>query len=227
MLDHIRAGYDQTRVVHDVSLTVAPGAVVALIGPNGAGKSTLLKVASGLIKPEGGSVSLFGEDVTPLRAYRRARAGLCHIPEGHAIYRRLTVRENLLLQARPGEEREAVERGTQAFPRLGERLRQQAGTLSGGEQQMLAMVRAYLTGQKVILVDEPSLGLAPLLVESIFEFMERLRAEQDVSVVVVDQFVDRVLELAQYAYVMNRGQIVFEGDAADLRGTDIFAHYVG
>jgi branched-chain amino acid transport system ATP-binding protein len=225
-LDGISAGYDQIRVLNDVSIRIDPGVVVALVGPNGAGKSTLLKVASGLIKPESGTVAFFGDDVTSLAPHRRSKLGLCHIPEEHAVYRQLTVRENLMLQARPGQEREALERATAAFPRLGERLRQQAGTLSGGEQQMLAMVRAYLAGQRLILVDEPSLGLAPMLVDAIFEFVERIRDEENVAVLIVDQFVDRVLEIAQYAYVMRRGAIVFEGSSEELQGTDIFAYYM-
>jgi branched-chain amino acid transport system ATP-binding protein len=225
-IDGVAAGYDQTQVLHEVTLTIPAGAVVALIGPNGAGKSTLLKVASGLIKPDKGSVQYLGQDVTRLTPSRRSRMGLCHIPEGRAVYRQLSVRENLLMQSRRGAEAESIERAVSAFPRLGERLRQYAGTLSGGEQQMLAMARAYIHEQRVILVDEPSLGLAPMLVEAVFEFLDRVRAQQDAAVLIVDQFVDRVLEMAQFAYVMRRGSIVFEGTADKLRGTDIFAHYL-
>lgn len=225
-IENLVAGYEQSQVLHAVSLTIPASSVVALVGPNGAGKSTLLKTISGVIRPYSGSVSFFGTEISKLTPNRRSRQGLCHIPEGHAIYRQLTVRENLLMQSRRGEERDTVDRAVAAFPRLGERMKQQAGTLSGGEQQMLAMVRAYIDGQRLILVDEPSLGLAPLLVEEVFAFLERIRSERDAAVLIVDQFVDRVLEMAQFAYVMRRGEIIASGTADEMRKTDIFSHYV-
>ena len=141
----IKAGYGEHTVLRDVSLTVQPGTVVAVLGPNGAGKTTLLRVASGLLKPSTGAVLLGGEDVTRTRPYARARRGLCHIPEGRGIYPTLTVRENLVLHSHKGEEAAALDRATSAFPVLGEKLRQPAGQLSGGQQQMLSLVRAYLT----------------------------------------------------------------------------------
>ena len=140
----IKAGYGEHTVLRDVSLTVPPGTVVAVLGPNGAGKTTLLRVASGLLRPSAGTVLLGGEDVTRTPPHARARRGLCHIPEGRGIYPTLTVRENLVLHARPGEEDAALDRAVSAFPVLGERLRQSAGQLSGGQQQMLSLVRAYL-----------------------------------------------------------------------------------
>jgi branched-chain amino acid transport system ATP-binding protein len=223
----VSAGYEDTIVLRDVSITVPAGGVAALIGPNGAGKSTLLKTVSGLVRPISGTVKVFGEDVTSLSPHQRTRRGVCHIPEGRAVYRRLSVRENLIMQAEKGHETAALERAVSVFPRLGERLRQQAGTLSGGEQQMLSMARAYIRDQRLIIVDEPSLGLAPLVVEMVFEFLERsLVQERSASLLIVDQFVHRVLDMADRAYVMRRGQVVFSGSSAELRDTDVFSHYL-
>src|SRR5580704_9284542 len=156
----IEAGYGEHTVLRDVSVTVQPGTVVAVLGPNGAGKTTLLRVASGLLRPSAGTVLLGGEDVTRARPYARARRGLCHIPEGRGIYPTLTVRENLVLHAPQGDEATALDRAVSAFPVLGGKLRQPAGLLSGGQQQMLSLARAYLADPKVVIVDEASMGLA-------------------------------------------------------------------
>jgi len=225
-LRNITSGYDHTIVLRGVDLIAEAGAVTALLGPNGAGKSTLLRTVSGLVKPKEGSVHVGGQDVTRLGASRRVAHGLCHIPEGRAIFRSLTVRENLELQAFPGKEAEAIERSTAAFPILGERLRQKAGTLSGGQQQMVAMARAYVQDPKLILVDEASLGLAPLIVDEIFDFLQTVAAEGS-ALLIVDQFVARALAMASKAYVMNRGAIVFEGTPAELQEGDVFEQYLG
>jgi branched-chain amino acid transport system ATP-binding protein len=226
-LTDVVAGYEHTTVLRGVSLTVPAGSVVALLGPNGAGKSTLLKTVSGLVRPTSGSVQLFGDEVATLAPNRRARQGLCHIPEGRGVYKRLTVRENLLMQADKGDEQGAIERAADAFPRLGERLGQLAGTLSGGEQQMLSMARAYTRNQKLILVDEASLGLAPIVVDAIFEFLQRIVTERGTSLLIVDQFVHRALDMAQTAYVLNRGEITVSGTSAEVREMDVFAEYLG
>jgi branched-chain amino acid transport system ATP-binding protein len=220
------AGYEQTTVLRGVSLTVAAGSVVALIGPNGAGKSTLLKTVSGLVRPRSGSVHLFGKDVTRLAPNRRARQGLCHIPEGRGIYKRLTVRENLVMQSAADDEDGAIARAAEAFPVLGERINQLAGTMSGGEQQMLSMARAYTRDQRLILVDEVSLGLAPIIVDQIFAFLHRIVSE-GTSLLIVDQFVHRALEMAQTAYVMNRGELSAPRTPEELRDVDVFAAYLG
>jgi branched-chain amino acid transport system ATP-binding protein len=214
-------------VLRGVSLTVPAGSVTALLGPNGAGKTTLLKTVSGLLQPASGSVRLFGDDVTGLRPNRRARMGVCHIPEGRGVYKRLTVRENLVMQSDPGDEEFAIARAVEAFPILGQRLAQTAGTLSGGEQQMLSMSRAYTRDQKLILVDEASLGLAPIIVDSIFDFLQRIVAEKGMSLLIVDQFVDRALAMAQTAYVLRRGEIAFSGSADEARELDVFGEYMG
>ena len=221
----IEAGYDEHVVLRDVSLTVRPGTVVAVLGPNGAGKTTLLRVASGLVRPRRGAVFLGGEDVTRARAYARARRGLCHIPEGRGIYPTLTVRENLALHARKGAEGRAVEQAVAAFPVLGAKLRQPARELSGGQQQMLSLARAYITAPELVLVDEASMGLAPVVVDEIFEFLGRVAAS-GTALLIVEQYVSRALALADTVYLLNKGGVVFTGNPGDI-ADDLFVHYLG
>ncbi len=225
-IEKVTAGYGDTVVLRDVSLSVPDSKVVALLGPNGAGKTTLLRTASGLIRPMSGRVVLAGEDVTGKRAHVMARKGLCLLPEGRGIFPSLTVRDNLVLQSPKGKEDESIERASEAFPALASRLKQLAGSLSGGEQQMLALVRTYLTNPKIVVVDEASLGLAPLLVDRIFESLRQIVA-QGTSLLLVEQYVTRALDLADFAYLINRGQIVFSGPADELRGEDVFERYLG
>jgi branched-chain amino acid transport system ATP-binding protein len=225
-LRNVSSGYGATQILRGLSLKVPTGSVTALLGANGAGKTTLLKTASGLIQPTEGQVVVNGDDVTRLAPNRRASLGMCHIPEGRGIFRSLTVRENLRLYAERGSEKEAIERACIALPVLGARLDQQAGTMSGGEQQMLAMARAYVQDPQLILVDEASLGLAPLIVDSIFEFLRKI-TDEGAALLIVDQFVTQALELAEYAYVMNRGTIVYEGTSTDLQGQDLLERYLG
>jgi branched-chain amino acid transport system ATP-binding protein len=225
-LHGVSSGYGRTTVLREVSLTVPRSGAVALLGSNGAGKTTLLKTASGLIQPTRGRVEIGSTDVTRLPAHRRAALGLCHIPEGRGIFRRLTVRENLTMQAARGQEADAVARAAAAFPVLADRLNQQAGTLSGGQQQMLAMARAYVRDPELILVDEASLGLAPIVVEEIFRFLEQVVA-RGAALLLVDQFVTRALHLASWAYVLSRGEIVYAGPPAGLLDGDIFESYLG
>jgi branched-chain amino acid transport system ATP-binding protein len=221
----IEAGYGEHTVLRGVSLTVQRGTVVAVLGPNGAGKTTLLRVASGLLKPSTGAVMLDGEDVTRTRPYARARRGLCHIPEGRGIYPTLTVRENLVLHSHKGEEAAALDRAISAFPVLGEKLRQPAGQLSGGQQQMLSLVRAYLTDPKLVLVDEASMGLAPVVIDRIFEFLGQI-ASSGTALLIVEQYVNRALALADRVYLLNKGSVAFTGKSQDV-GDDLFAHYLG
>jgi branched-chain amino acid transport system ATP-binding protein len=219
-LSGITAGYEDTTVLRDVDLTVPDNAVVALLGPNGAGKTTLLKVASGLLKPWGGRIELDGADVTSLPSHALAAAGVCHVPEGRGIFPGLTVAENLRLHARTP----AV--AVAAFPRLGERLAQRAGSLSGGEQQMLALAHAYSGTHRAVLLDEVSMGLAPRIVDEIFDHLKVLAAS-GTSLLLVEQYVKRALELADYVYVLRRGQIEFAGEPWQL-GTDaILSSYLG
>ncbi|GAA2409781.1 ABC transporter ATP-binding protein [Actinomadura vinacea] len=225
-LHDVRAGYEETTVLHGVSITVPKGAVVALLGANGAGKSTLLRTAAGLNGLQKGRIELLGEDVSKVSAHRRIQRGLCYIPEGRGIFRSLTVRENLALQAEAGDGATALERATEAFPALSDRLEQVAGTLSGGQQQMLAMSQALLRDPAVVLVDEASLGLAPVIVDEVFAFLEKLAA-RGVALLVVDQFVQRVLQIATHAYVLRRGRIEYDGDPGELLKSDIFDSYIG
>jgi branched-chain amino acid transport system ATP-binding protein len=167
-----------------------------------------------------------GRDVTRLSPARRHRLGACTIPEGRGVFRSLTVRENLQLQAHDRDAKQAIERAVSVFPPLGQRLGFVAGTLSGGEQQMLAMAQAYVKQPRLVLVDEASLGLAPLVVDVIFEFLRKV-TEQGTSLLIVDQFVTRVLEMADVAFVLRRGEIVYAGDPAKLLASDIFQNYLG
>jgi branched-chain amino acid transport system ATP-binding protein len=225
-LNSVVAGYAGTTVLRGVDLVVPDGAVVALLGANGAGKTTLLRVASGLLHPTDGRLILDGADVTRCRPYELVRRGLCHVPEGRGIFPSMTVRENLILQSVKGEEEPALERAVSAFPRLGERLAQTAGTMSGGEQQMLALARTYVQHPKLVLLDEVSMGLAPKIVDEIFDFLGLLRA-QGASLLLVEQYVTRALAIADYVYLLNRGEVSFAGEPGELEGEDVFSQYVG
>jgi branched-chain amino acid transport system ATP-binding protein len=225
-LNGVTAGYGETVVLRDVTLSVPDSKVVALLGPNGAGKTTTLRTASGLIKPIHGQIVFDGEDVTGKKPYAMARRGLCHLPEGHGIFPSLSVKENIVLYSPKGKEKESVQKAADQFPSLATRLGQQAGSLSGGEQQMLSLVRASLSSPRIVVVDEASLGLAPLLVDQVFEALSQIVAA-GTSLLLVEQYVTRALELADTVYLMNRGQIVFSGPAADLRGEDVFERYLG
>jgi branched-chain amino acid transport system ATP-binding protein len=226
-LHDIVGGYGSTTVLRGVSVSVPAGSVVALLGPNGAGKSTTMRIASGLLRPSAGRVMFDGDDITRVSPSRRAQLGICHIIEGRSIFPSLTVQENLLLQTPKAASRaEVLEQVADAFPALADRRRQIAGTLSGGEQQMLSLMRAYLAKPRVVLVDEASLGLAPLVVDSIFEFLGRIAAS-GVSLLVVEQYVSRALALAETVYLLSQGSIVFGGPTDDLDEGEIFALYAG
>jgi branched-chain amino acid transport system ATP-binding protein len=222
----VTAGYGDTVVLRDVSLSVADSSVVALLGPNGAGKTTLLRTASGLIRPMGGTIRFDGEEVTGAAAHVMARKGLCHLPEGRGIFPSLSVRDNLILQSPKGEEQASIERAVEAFPILGTRIQQTAGSLSGGEQQMLALVRAYVSHPKLVVVDEASLGLAPLIVDKIFEMLQQI-VDTGTSLLLVEQYVTRALAIADRVYLLNRGRVVFSGPADQLAGDDVFERYLG
>ena len=225
-LTDVEAGYRGARVLRGVSLAVPASSVVALLGANGAGKTTLLRVASGLLTPTGGRVLLDGQDVTGQPPHSLVAQGVCHVPEGRGIFPSLTVRDNLLLQSPVGQEAEAAERVVGAFPRLGERLDQLAGTMSGGEQQMLALARAYVQNPRFILLDEVSMGLAPKIVDDIFEFLAVL-AGSGAALLLVEQYVTRALEVADYVYLLSRGELAFSGEPCELDADALAAEYVG
>lgn len=224
-LESVTGGYGDTTVLRDVSLEVPRGSVVALLGPNGAGKSTLLKMGSGVLTPERGRIYRGGEDVTRKRTHERSARGMCHIPDGHGVFPSLTVKENLILASPKGEERAGIEKAASAFPTLGQRLNQTAGSMSGGQQQMLAVVRSYLCSPDLILIDEVSMGLAPVVVDEIFAFISDLSA-RGTSMLLVEQYVARVLAIASHVYMLNQGSITLSCSAEELRRSDLFDHYM-
>ena len=213
-LEGIDAGYGRVQVLRDVSVTVAPGEIVALIGPNGAGKSTLLRTATGMIKLSRGTIRLGDRDLTGASIETIARAGVAHVPEGRRLFPGLTVHDNLRLGGwrTRNDDMSAV---LALFPRLGERLSQVAGSLSGGEQQMCAIARALMGRPDFLLIDELSLGLAPVIVELIMSRLTEVAAE-GTGVLLVEQDAGHALELAQRAYVLENGQIVLSGKAREL-----------
>jgi branched-chain amino acid transport system ATP-binding protein len=225
-LAHVTAGYGSNVVLRDVSLVVPDRAVVALLGPNGAGKTTLLRVASGLLRPRSGQVFIDGADVTGWPPHRIAEAGVCHVPEGRGIFPALSVRDNLRIQTPKTAENDAIERVAKRFPRLGERLAQRAGTMSGGEQQMLALSRTSVTRATVALLDEVSMGLAPKIIDEIYAYLHELAARGN-ALLLVEQYVSRALDLADYVYVLNKGRISFAGEPAELGSEKILSSYLG
>jgi len=228
----LTAAYGGIAAVRGVNLSVAAGRCVALIGANGAGKTTLLHTLCGLMRPASGSILLHDVNIAGETAYRVARRGVLLVPEGRRILGPLSVRENLELGrlaqgSRPGGRYASLDAVLALFPRLGERIDQLAGSLSGGEQQMLAIARALMGAPRLLLLDEPSLGLAPIVAATVFDTLKRLNAD-GLTILLVEQNARRALDIAQYAYVMERGCIVDEGESARLRDDpNIQTHYLG
>ncbi|RCX09129.1 ABC transporter ATP-binding protein [Extensimonas vulgaris] len=218
------AAYGKVEVLHGISIEVPKGKVVTLIGSNGAGKTTTMRAVSGMLTPSAGEITLNGERIDGLESYAIAKRGLAHSPEGRRVFATMTVRDNLLLGAFPrltgsrprGDVAADLERAFELFPRLKERRTQLAGTLSGGEQQMLAMARAIMLNPEVVLLDEPSMGLAPILVEEVFRIIAQLK-ERGVTMLLVEQFAAAALGVADYGYVLENGRISLHGPAAQLR----------
>jgi branched-chain amino acid transport system ATP-binding protein len=225
-LRNITAGYDTGTVLRDVSLVVPDNSVVALLGPNGAGKTTLLRVASGLLRPTSGQILIDGVDVTGQKPYQLARKGVCHVPEGRGIFPSLTVTDNIQLQADGSKFKDSFAKATGTFPRLGERASQIAGTMSGGEQQMLALSHAYVSDPGIVLLDEVSMGLAPKIVEEIFGYLHDLAAS-GTALLLVEQYVTRALELADYVYILDRGKVTFAGEPREISEESIMNAYLG
>jgi branched-chain amino acid transport system ATP-binding protein len=234
-IQNLQAAYGKVEVLHGISLEVPKGTLVTLIGSNGAGKTTTMRAISGMIKPKAGTVTLGGIDITGLESHKIARAGLAHSPEGRRVFSTMSVTDNLLLgafprftRARPkGDVKHDLEKALELFPRLKERQHQLAGTLSGGEQQMLAMARAVMLNPEVILLDEPSMGLAPILVEEVFRIITRLKSE-GVTMLLVEQFAAAALNVADYGYVLENGSISVHGPAASLKNDPkVIAAYLG
>ena len=234
-VDNLVAGYGKVQVLHGISLEVKEGQLVTLIGSNGAGKTTTLRAVSGMIKPQAGSIQLAGEEIAGEPAYRITRRGVAHSPENRRVFTTLPVRDNLLLGAFPrltgarpkGDVDRDLERMFELFPRLAERRDQLAGTLSGGEQQMLAMARALMLDPSVLLLDEPSMGLAPRLVEEVFATIARLKSAK-VTMLLVEQFAAAALNVADVGYVLENGSISVSGPAEKLRSDPaVQAAYLG
>ena len=224
-LREIEAGYGRGPVLQKISLTVAPGETVALLGANGAGKSTLLAVASGLLRPTSGSVHVFGGDAAHWSVQRRVAEGICLVPEGGGIFRSMSVRDNLLLQIPHWQKGATIAPAVDAFPVLGSRLGQTAGSLSGGEQRMLALSRAFVTRPRIVLADELSLGLAPLVVDTIFAAMKQL-ADQGSALVIVEQYAQKVLAAADRAYLLTRGAVQWTGKASEVEAETVGTAYL-
>jgi branched-chain amino acid transport system ATP-binding protein len=230
-LRSISVHYGKIIAVHHLDLTVYAGEIVTLIGSNGAGKSTTLRTISGLLRPVSGEVVYQGRTINGIPGHEVVKLGICQSPEGRKIFHRMTVSENLDLGAYTRKDTEKIaedrERVLDLFPRLRERISQKAGTMSGGEQQMLAVARALLGNPTLLLLDEPSMGLAPVLVDLIFETIERIR-DQGVTVLVVEQNALAALEIADYAYVLESGRLAMQGEAAKLLDDpSVAAAYLG
>jgi branched-chain amino acid transport system ATP-binding protein len=230
----LRVTYGNVQAVRGLSLSVRAGQIVTLIGPNGAGKSSTLAAVSGLVRPEGGRIALAGRDVTGLAAHQAVAQGIVLVPEGRAILARMSIEENLVvaLESRSpmpptAQARAMLEDQYRRFPVLGERRRLAAGSLSGGEQQMLAIARALLMRPDILLLDEPSMGLAPLLVRTIFDVVEAIHRE-GATILLVEQNARLALQISDYAYVLERGQIALEGPSRELSADPrVQAAYLG
>lgn len=224
--------YGAIQALTDVSLDVPKGKIVTLLGSNGAGKTTTLRALSGLIKPALGSIVFEGEDITALPAHKIVARGLSHVPEGRMVFANLTVNENLEMGAYLQRDRSAIEKNRAyvlgMFPRLKERSQQLAGTLSGGEQQMLAIGRALMGDPKVLMLDEPSLGIAPRLITTIFEKILEINRERGITILLVEQNARLAMEVSHHAYVLETGQITLSGSPTELRNDpQLKAAYLG
>ena len=218
-IEDLRAAYGEIEVLHGISLSVERGQLIALLGANGAGKSTVIKAIMGLVKPTGGRILLDGRNIAGEAAHLAARAGIALVPEGRRIFKKMTVEENLQVGGvvrSAAEVRERLADIYALFPTLGERRRQIGGTLSGGEQQMLAIGRALMSRPSFILMDEPSLGLAPLVVERVHQAIGRIRREMGIGGILVEQNVAVALDVASHAYVLMRGAVVLNGEPKTL-----------
>lgn len=231
-VENLTVSYGAITALSGVSFTIAQGRIVTLIGGNGAGKTTTLRTISGLLRPKAGRITFAGEDITTLPAHQIVSRGLCHVPEGRMVFSNLTVGENLSMGAYLIRDRERIERSREyvfsIFPRLRERIKQVAGTLSGGEQQMLAIGRALMSEPRLLMLDEPSLGIAPRLIATIFEKIQEINHTQGITVLLVEQNANLALEVSHHAYVLETGRVVMEGVSTTLRNDPkLRATYLG
>jgi branched-chain amino acid transport system ATP-binding protein len=228
-VDAIETFYGPIRAIDGVSLDVAPGQIVAVLGANGAGKTTVLRTISGVMDPERGRVVFDGREIQGMAPDRVMRLGVCHVPEGREVFPFLTVHENLMMGAYTRRDKDAVARDLELcfryFPRLKERAHLRAGLLSGGEQQMLAISRALMGRPRLLLLDEPSLGLSPILVLQIFDIIRRINHEQGVAILLVEQNAHVALKTADFGYILEVGRVVMAGHCADLMKLDTIKEF--
>lgn len=234
-IKNLEAGYGKVKVLHGITIEVPKGQVITLIGSNGAGKTTTMRAITGMIKPTAGDIELAGKKIDGFESYKIAKLGLAHSPEGRRVFSTMSVTDNLLLGAFPrltgsrpkGDVKHDLDKAMELFPRLKERRHQLAGTLSGGEQQMLAMARAIMLNPEVILLDEPSMGLAPILVDEVFRIISRLKSA-GMTMLLVEQFAAAALNVADYGYVLENGRISAQGPAENLKNDPaVKAAYLG
>ena len=220
-LQNLEVSYGSIKALHGISLKVPDKSIVTLLGANGAGKSTTLRAVSGLIKSRAGKVIYNGEDITQLPAHKIVARGLCHVPEGRMVFANLSVQENLRMGAYLRNDKPAIASDLDyvftIFPRLKERISQAAGTLSGGEQQMLAIARALMSKPRCLMLDEPSLGIAPILVRSIFQQIVTINKERGITILLVEQNANLALKVSQFGYVLETGRILLQDTSAALR----------
>jgi len=218
---NLSVSYGAIKALHGISLSVRPGSIVTLIGSNGAGKSTTLRAISGLVKPQAGEILYDGKNISGLPAHQIVARGLSHVPEGRMVFANLTVHENLMMGAYLQKDRKVIQQEMElvfaTFPRLKEREKQVAGTLSGGEQQMLAIGRALMSKPKFLMMDEPSLGIAPLLVKTIFEKIVEINRTHGITILLVEQNANLALEISNYGYVLETGRIILQDQSTALR----------
>lgn len=230
-VENLGAGYGKIRALHGVSLRVPKASIVCVLGANGAGKTTLLRALSGLLPVSEGEVTFDGQSIANVPAETLVRRGIAHVPQGRMVFAQLTVRDNLVLggYTRPAAEvREDIDRVLEYFPRLKERITSRAGTLSGGEQQMLAIARGLLAKPRLLMLDEPSMGVAPILKDSIFETLRAIRDREELTLLIVEQDADIALDISDEGYVIETGRVVMQGPASELAGNeDIRRAYLG
>ncbi len=230
-VDNLSAGYGKIRALHGVSLRVPQARIVCVLGANGAGKTTLMRALSGLLPVSDGQAIFDGQSIANVPAESLVRRGIAHVPQGRMVFAQLTVRDNLVLggYTRPAAEvRDDIDRVLGYFPRLKERITSRAGTLSGGEQQMLAIARGLLAKPRVLMLDEPSMGVAPILKDAIFETLRDIRDRENLTLLIVEQDADIALDISDEGYVIETGRVVMQGPAAELAGNeDIRRAYLG
>lgn len=224
-VDKLMVGYDSVPVIFDVSFTVEEGELISIVGSNGAGKTTILRTISGLLKPFSGTIEFMGKRIDKLPAHQIVKLGIAHVPEGRHVFGKMSVRDNLLMGAYtiddPNEVKRLLDEMYELFPRLAEREDQKAETMSGGEQQMLAIARALMAKPKLLLVDEMSLGLMPLMVDKVLETLKEVNEKKGVTILMVEQKVQEALEIADRGYILQTGRIVAEGTGKELLESDL------